>query len=347
MNRVLDAPRDGEPGWPAESAEHSPPPGIVWPRKVIDVVTIGETMALMRSVAPGPLSHAASLELGIGGAESNVAIALRRLGASVAWIGRVGSDSLGDLVLRELRAEDLQLSAVRDGTAPTGLMIKERRTADAVNVMYYRAGSAGSRLSPEDIPTDLIIGAKLLHVTGITPALSASAADAIHYAVARAREAGTLVSFDLNYRSALWSSAEASIAFQALIAKADVVFAGDDEAAIAVGECTGPDTLARRIAGLGPSQVIIKRGAAGATALVDGELFTQPAVPIRPVDTVGAGDAFVAGYLAELLRAEPVAQRLVTAVRTGAFACLVPGDWEGMPRRSELAMLEATEQVFR
>ena len=301
----------------------------------------------MKAASPGPLAHVDSLLLGIGGAESNVAIALRRLGASVAWVGRVGADSLGDLVLRELHAEGLEVISRRDEAMPTGLMIKERRTQEAIKVWYYRAGSAGSRLSREDIPAERIAQSRLLHLTGITPALSPSAAAAVQFAVDCAKEAGTLVSFDLNYRAALWPRATAAAAFRDLMQQADVVFAGDDEAAIAVGPAGSPLELARRIGDLGPAQVIIKLGAQGCVALVDGQSYSQAAIPVRAVDTVGAGDAFVAGYLSELLRGEDVAQRLLTAVRTGAFACLVPGDWEGMPRRGELELLEAVEPVSR
>ncbi len=311
------------------------------------VVTFGETMALMRAQTPGPLAHASELGLGIGGAESNVAIALARLGTPVSWFGRVGADSLGDLVVRELRAEGLEVRAIRDPAAPTGLMIKERRTQHTQKVWYYRAGSAGSRLGPADVPVEEIAAAGLLHVTGITPALSASAADAVDLAVQTAREAGTPVSFDVNYRGALWSPEAASPVLRRLAGRADVLFAGDDEAALLVGPAEGPRELAAALAELGPSQVVVKRGAQGCAALVDGVYFEQAAIPVQPVDTVGAGDAFVAGYLAERLRGLTPQECLLTAVRTGAFACLVPGDWEGMPRRSELGLLEATEPVSR
>lgn len=311
------------------------------------VVTLGETMALMKADTPGPLGHVRSLSPGIGGSESNVAIALQRLGTPVTWVGRVGADSLGDLVIRELQAEGLQLAAVRDAAAPTGLMIKERRTAEALKVWYYRSGSAGSRLSPQDVPADIISSAQLLHITGITPALSASAADAIDHAITCANDAGTLVSFDLNYRAALWSKEEAGRALRRIAPRADIVFAGDDEAAIAVGPAESALELAERIAALGPTQVIIKLGPDGCAALIDGTAYGQDAVKITPVDTVGAGDAFVAGYIAELLAGRPVQERLQTAVRTGAFACLVPGDWEGMPRRDELDILGVKEPVAR
>lgn len=312
-----------------------------------EVITFGETMALFKADTPGPLPHVSALSLGIGGAESNVAVALRRLGTSVTWVGRVGADSLGDLVLRELLGEGIDVVPIRDAAAPTGLMIKERRTAESLKVWYYRSGSAGSHLEPGDLPEELIARARLLHITGITPALSETAAAATHRAIACARDAGVLVSFDLNYRAALWSPEEAGEQFRRIMADADIVFAGDDEAAMAVGPTSDLSDMARRINALGPSQVVLKRGANGCTALIDGVEHSRAAVPVRVVDTVGAGDAFVGGYLSELLRGAGADQRLLTATQVGAFACLVPGDWEGMPRRSELRMLDASDPVSR
>lgn len=135
--------------------------------------------------------------------------------------------------------------------------------------------------------------------------------------------------------------------YRDILAQADIVFAGDNEAAIAVGAGTDPADLAERIAAYGPRQVIIELGGEGAVALIDGELFHQAAVPIDALDTVGAGDAFVAGYLAELVLGRLPGERLETAGRTGAFACLVPGGWEGFPRRHELGILDARESVIR
>lgn len=312
-----------------------------------DVVTVGETMALFKTDTPGPLPHAPSWSLGIGGAESNVAVALQRLGTSVTWIGRVGADSPGDLVVRELKGEGITVVPVRDDAAPTGLMIKERRTADALKVWYYRSGSAGSRLHPDDVPDGVIERSRLLHVTGITPALSSSAAAATHQAIDRAKAAEVLVSFDLNYRTALWSHEAAGHQFRQIIAKADIVFAGDDEAAIAVGPASEPSELAARIAALGPTQVILKRGAQGCLAQIEGTEYAREALPVRVVDTVGAGDAFVGGYLSEMLRGSDIDHRLLTANQVGAFACLVPGDWEGMPRRAELHLLNPSDPVSR
>ena len=310
------------------------------------LVTLGETMALFRPEAVGALAQAGSFGLSIGGAESNVAIGVARLGGSAAWIGRVGADGLGQRIERELHAERLEVHAVVDPEARTGLMVKERRTPASTSVLYYRAGSAGSRLEPADLDAELIRSARVLHVSGITPALSASAAATVHAAVDLAVEAGVTVSFDINHRASLWTEDAAAREYLAIAARATILFAGDDEARLIVdgGE---PRELAARLAALGPNQVIVKLGARGCHALIDGAEHDLPAIPIDPVDTVGAGDAFVAGYLAELLVDAPAQQRLATAVRCGAFACLGIGDWESYPTRAELGLLDAADPVRR
>lgn len=310
------------------------------------VLTFGETMALMRAEQVGPLAHASTMALGIGGSESNVAIGLQRLGVQAVWCGRVGADSLGQLVEREIRAEGVDVRVAVDPSAPTGLMIKERRTPATQRVSYYRSGSAGSRISPDDIDDELIREASLLHVSGITPALSAQAKATFGYVIETARAAGVPVAFDLNYRGNLWSAECAGSVYRDIVPLADIVFAGEDEAAIAVG-VGEPEELARRIADLGPRHAVIKLGAHGALALIDGEVLRQEAVAVEAVDTVGAGDAFVAGYLAEYVTGRSPAEMLETAATTGAFACLVPGDWEGFPRRNELTLLGAKEPVLR
>ncbi|MFB9821708.1 sugar kinase, partial [Arthrobacter ramosus] len=260
------------------------------------VVTLGETMALMASETPGPLAHASTLSLGIGGSESNVAIGLQRLGVQAVWCGRIGADSLGRLVEREIRAEGVDVRVAVDDDAPTGLMIKERRTPTAQKVAYYRSGSAGSRIAPDDVDDELIAGAALLHVSGITPALSPQAASTFRYAVAAAKASGVPVSFDLNYRSKLWNAETAGSAYREIIPDVDIVFAGLEEAELVVGTVRDAEQAARCIAAMGPSQVVIKLGADGALAFVDGKVFRQDALVIEAIDTVGAGDAFVAGY---------------------------------------------------
>lgn len=313
----------------------------------IDLVTIGETMALLSPMTIGPLSYAPSLRLSIGGAESNVAIGARRLGLRVAWIGRVGADDLGELIMQRLRGEDVQIQATVDTTRPTGIMVKVQRTTRVARVRYYRDDSAGSRLCVEDLDVDLIASARVLHVSGITPALSDTAREAVHAAVDLARRSGVTVSVDYNYRQALWDSEDAAKQFRALTAKADIVLASQQEAAIVVG-AAAPSALAQRIADLGPTQVLVKLGSQGAVGWIDGEVHEVSAVPVIAVDHVGAGDAFAAGYITAMLSGDGPLDRLIFGARVGAYAVTVHGDWEGLPTIEELESLDSnTETVIR
>jgi 2-dehydro-3-deoxygluconokinase len=303
------------------------------------LLAVGETMALLTAAEVGRLRHAGSLTLGVAGSESNVAIGARRLGCPAAWVGRVGDDELGELVVSRIRAEGVDVAGVvRDPGASTSLMLKERRTAEMVRVLYYRRHGPGSRLQPDDLDPAQVAAAGMLHVTGITPALSDSARATVDRAVTLAREAGVPVSFDVNYRSTLWPPEEAAAVCRDLAARADVVFAGDDEAEL-LGLTGDPADLARGLADLGAGHALVKLGERGAVAAVDGRVQAVEPVPVRAVDPVGAGDAFVAGYLAETLAGRPVPERLATAAACGAFAVTVPGDWEGLPSRDELAAL--------
>lgn len=296
------------------------------------LVTTGEVLAVMNATSPGPLRHTREFRLAIAGAEANVAVGAARLGTPVAYAGRVGDDEFGRLALSTLRGEGVDVSSLlTDPSAPTALMFKEHRLPGVVGVNYYRAGAAGSRLTAEDLPEDLIRGADLLHVTGITPALSAGARAAIFAAV----ELAPRVSFDVNYRSRLWKADEARPVLADLASRADILFAGEDEAELLTGS-RDPAVLA----GLGPSEVVVKRGALGCVALCDGEALTCAARRVLAIDPVGAGDAFAAGYLADRLIGRAPADALRTAVTTGAFAVTQHGDWEGLPRRSELTLLD-------
>ncbi|MCX4984903.1 sugar kinase [Streptomyces sp. NBC_00572] len=308
------------------------------------LVTLGEAMAVVAATEPGPLATGAPLRLGWAGAEATVAIGVSRLGHRAAWTGRVGDDAAGAMVLAGLRAEGVDVStAGTDPAVPTGLLLRERRTADRLRVSYYRAGLAGSRLAPEDLDEAQLTGARILHVTGITPALSGTARAAVEHAVALARAAGVTVSFDVNHRERLWSRTEAAEVLAELLPYADIVFAGPEEAALFVPEET-PERMARALTRLGPGQAVLKLGAGGAlVATADGELHVRPAVPVTAVDPVGAGDAFVSGYLAAALDGSPVEERLHLAALCGAFAVSVPGDWEGLPRRAELGLLAAQD----
>ena len=306
------------------------------------LVTLGETMGLLRAVEYGPLRHARALQLGIAGAESNVAIGVRRLGHPATWVGRLGADDIGDLVEATLRSEGVHLCIARDSARPTGLMLKSQRTSSITKVSYYRTGSAASAMVADELPFDRIASATVLHVTGITSALSPSCLETVNAAVDHARRHGTIVSFDVNHRNALWQEDVARPVLQTLAARADIVFAGEDEASLLLGRDRSAPAgdLAAAISDLGAAQVVIKRGEAGAVALVEGVQLEEPGRTVTTVDPVGAGDAFVAGYLSAFLDGGNPAQRLRTANMTGAFAVSVSGDWEGAPTRRELDLLD-------
>ncbi|AYG03637.1 sugar kinase [Gryllotalpicola protaetiae] len=315
------------------------------------IVTFGETMGLLSAEAAGPLWHGARLTATTGGTESNAAIALARLGVPVVWIGRVGDDEFGRMVARDIRGEGVQAHVIVDAGARTGLMLKLRPTPGTQSVVYHRTGSAGSRLRPGDVPAEVVAGASVLHLTGITAAISETARQTLFEAVAVAKSAGVPISFDVNHRSSLWSESAASDLYRELLPAADLVFAGVDEARLAIADwpgrtALGPDELAVALAAHGATAVV-KLGEQGAVACAGGELVGVPAVPVEAIDTVGAGDAFVAGFLAEWVAGRGLIDCLATATAAGARACLVPGDWEGAPRRSELGAPLFTDAVLR
>ncbi len=324
------------------------------------VVTVGETMALLDAPASGRLAGS-SLPLGIGGAESNVAIGLARLGVDCTWASRVGDDALGTFLTREIRAEGVRVLATRDPDAPTGLMLKEHRNSRPWRVRYYRRGSAASRLSPADVEApvvaEAIAAADVLHLSGITAALGPSPLAAVERAVELAQANGTLVSFDVNYRATLWSDAEAAPVLARLAAAADLLFAGPEEACLVLdwSRPTKPATfddgelMARELAKRGPATVVVKLGALGALAVSGDEVHRAPALSVAVVDPVGAGDAFVAGYLSEVVAGAPVPDALRTGNACGAAVCAAPGDWEGLPTHAELAQLTGPdgEEVVR
>jgi 2-dehydro-3-deoxygluconokinase len=156
------------------------------------------------------------------------------------------------------------------------------------------------------------------------------------------------VSFDVNHRAGVWGTRDPVPVYAELAHAAAVVFAGEDEARLLTGSAASdPVDLVGALTATTGGDVVLKLGAAGCLAHLGGERWQVPAVPVTVVDTVGAGDAFVAGYVAELLRGLPPADRLATAVRSGALVCAAPGDWEGLPTRADLALLTTGDQITR
>jgi 2-dehydro-3-deoxygluconokinase len=302
-------------------------------------------MVLVTPTQPGRLRHAAQVELRIGGAESNVAIALARLGLAAGWTSWLGADEPGELVLSRIRAEGVDTSQVRRVNASTGLYLRER-VAEGVRVYYYRRDSAAAQMAPDAFDPTYLDGAAFLHLSGITPALSEECRSFTHWAADEARQRGVAVSFDVNYRSKLWTAQEARTTIEDLLPLVDLLFVGDEEAEALWG--TSDASLLHELAAKGPQEVVLKRGAAGCQALIDDVVLEQPAYSVTVVDPIGAGDAFAAGYLAGWIwQAEP-SMRLRIANALGTYSVMSLGDYEGLPTRTELkAFLRGHKELGR
>ncbi len=264
----------------------------------LDALCLGESMLMVTPERQGGLTLGPGYALHVGGAESNVAIHLAALGCRAAWASRVGADPLGDLLVSAIEAADVDVSLVeRSDAEPTGVFFKVPE-AGRTSVHYYRRGSAASTMGPEFADRIGSAPATVTHLSGITAALSPSCLDLLQALLSRPRAAGRWISFDVNYRPSLWERDPAPVLL-ALARQADVVFVGLDEAG-ALWKVQSVDELASL---LPPSCVlVVKNGAEDATTVRGGHRVTVPARRAAVVDSVGAGDAFAAGWLAGALR---------------------------------------------
>jgi len=305
----------------------------------LDVITLGETMVAFAAHEAGPLDAAATFTKIVAGAETNVGVGLARLGLKVAWVSRLGADSFGAYVRAAVEGEGVDCSAVvTDPARPTGFMLKSRALEGAdPTVEYYRRGSAASALSVADFDAARFLSARHLHVTGITPALSASAAELVEHAMKAMRAAGRSISFDPNLRPRLWPGREAMAAhLNRLAGLADWVLPGLAEGRTLTGLDT-PQDIAAFYLERGAQGVVIKLGADGAywrTAQRDGHVAGLRVAEI--VDTVGAGDAFAVGVLSGRLEGLDWPAAVARANWIGAQAIQVVGDMDGLPRRDQL-----------
>jgi len=310
-----------------------------------EVVTLGETMILMNPESSGPLKYINRFTKQIGGAESNFAIGVVRLGHSAGWISRLGNDEFGKYMVAFIRGEGVDTTQVKyDPDAPTGLYFKERREYGESKVYYYRRGSAASRLSPEDLDPSYIGSAKFLHITGITPALSETCYRTVKEAVKIAKNRGVKISLDPNIRLKLWSRERAREIIMELAARADIVLPGQSEGAILVGE-TEPEKIAARFLDLGVETVVIKLGKQGAYYACGAESKLVPGYPLeKVVDPIGAGDGFDAGFIAGLLKGYSTEEAVKLANVVGVLATTVTGDVEGLPTMEEVAVFKGEKE---
>ncbi|KAA9148665.1 sugar kinase [Amycolatopsis acidicola] len=284
-----------------------------------EVLCIGETMVLVTPVVTEPLAEAELFRLEVGGAESTVALYMAERGHRTAWASRVGDDPLGRRILEKIAGHGVDTSWVRaDPGAPTGVYFKDP-APEGTRVHYYRAGSAASRLSPDDLAA-LPMDASLVHLTGITPALSASCRALVEAALGRPG----LVSFDVNYRPGLWPVGEAAPVLAELARRADIVLVGQDEAETLWGATT-PEAVREILPG--PDRLVIKDGAIGATEYHGAKVTFVPAPAVDVVEPVGAGDAFASGYLSGVLRGQAATESLALGHELAGRALGGTGDF--------------------
>lgn len=261
---------------------------------------------MVAPVRAEPVTEAEEFLIDAGGAESNVAAHVAALGHDALWFSRLGADALGWRVARQLAGRGIDVSRViYDDAHPTGLYVKD----PGQGVSYYRRGSTASHLSASDADEVDLSGVDVLHVSGITAAISASASAFLSRIMTRASEAGVLVSFDVNHRSLLWPAAEAAPVLAGLARRADIVFTGRDEA-----EALWDTPNAADIRALFPDvpELVVKDGAVGATVFVGDVVAFAPSQKVDVIEAVGAGDAFAGGYLARRLSDAPLVERLRT-----------------------------------
>lgn len=306
----------------------------------LDVITIGEAMAMFVATQTGDLAEVEQFIKRVAGAELNVATGLARLGLKVGWVSRVGNDSFGRFVLNSLKKEGIDAQGVAlDERYATGFQLKSKveNGTDPI-VEYFRKGSAASHLSVADYNEAYFSPARHLHLSGVAAALSASSYELLAHTARTMKAQGKTLSFDPNLRPVLWKSeAEMVEKLNRLAFQADWVLPGLREGMILTGQQT-PEGIADFYLRHGVKAVVLKTGADGAWyKTADGEKGSVAPVKVdNVVDTVGAGDGFAVGVISALLEGRTLHQAVTRGNKIGALAIQVQGDSEGLPTRETL-----------
>ncbi|MCM3767624.1 sugar kinase [Neobacillus niacini] len=315
-----------------------------------DVITIGDAMITFDPSTTGPMRYVPVFERKVGGAELNVAIGCSRLGLKSGWISCLGNDEFGRYIYNFVRGEGIDVSQVRlvDGY-PTSVNFKEIMGDGSGRTFYYRSNSPTTALTIETLNEDFIKKARVLHITGVFPAIDKSKnIELIKHAITLAKKHGVLVSFDPNIRLKLWSCEEAKAALSKFLPYIDVLLTGEEEAELLWG-VRDPQDIIEKAKKYGISYVAIKLGENGSVGYHDGQTITAPPVKAKKVvDTVGAGDGFDVGFLYGLLHNWQLEKTLQFANTIGSMVVSVAGDNEGLPYIDEvLARLGEKEFIER
>jgi 2-dehydro-3-deoxygluconokinase len=308
-----------------------------------DLSTLGEAL-LRLSVPQGErLERMRSLDVTIGGAESNVASAVAQMGFRSAWVSRLPRSPLGRLVERTIRTHGVDTSGVvwSDGGRVGTYFIEFAAAPRRIEVVYDRARSAVTELTAAELDWDFLLDTRFIHLTGITPGISPTCRELVADACTRAREAGVQISFDVNYRAKLWTPDVAAEALLPLMRMANVLICGRKDAATLFDLQGDPETVLFDLRRLTDAPtVVLTQGSEGAMAIAeDGSPLYQPALKVDVVDRIGAGDAFSAGVLCGLLEGS-LAQGLRYGTAMAAHKLTTIGDIMAASRDEVMALLD-------
>jgi len=293
-----------------------------------DLVTFGETMLRFSPPGDTPIEMADTFQVHAAGAESNVAAAAARLGADAAWMSKLPDTAPGRRVIGALRRHGVDPAVVWADEGRQGTYYLESGDQPrGSTVVYDRDHAAVRTVTPAQLPTELVETASVFHTTGITPALSETLEATTSDLLALARDAGTTTTFDLNYRSKLWSPTAARETLTDLFPYVDVLVVAARDAETVLDRSGEAESVARALAEeYGFETTVLTRGDEGVLAVHDGDVVEQPVFEAGDAHPVGTGDAFVGGYLARRLQDEPVAEALAYGAATAALKRTIPGD---------------------
>jgi 2-dehydro-3-deoxygluconokinase len=295
-----------------------------------DIVTFGETMLRLSPPRGDRLERTRELDVQAGGAESNVAVAAANLGCEATWLSKLPTSPLGRRIVAELESYGVETAVAWDDRddARVGTYYLEYGGAPrGTNVVYDRANASITTATPEDLSVAAVDEAEVFYTSGITPALSETAAATTKALVKRAQEAGTETAFDLNYRTKLWSPAEAAAGYRELFPHVDVLVAPQSDARTCLDIEGTAEEMAQQLASTYDFEtVVITRGDAGALALHDGEVREQAVFGADTYDAIGTGDAFVGGFLSKRLDGGTLEQSLAYGAATASLKRTISGD---------------------
>lgn len=306
-----------------------------------DLYTFGEAMALFLASDTDSVLTARNYTRSTAGAEGNVAVGVCRLGLSAHFFTLMGNDQLGSAVLADFAAEGVDVSGVKRVASFSSAMIRNPGTTAPVEASYLRKGAAASLMTPEDLDRNLIGQSRWLHATGITCAISTSAAAAAAAGLDIARSAKIKKSFDLNIRRKLWSEEEARVVLEPIARDVDLLIGGEDEYCAVFGT-SDPQEAIRIAASRANKIVIMTHGPEELTYAIDGHVVVVNPPQVKSVDPVGSGDAFTSGVISGLLGGLTVADAIAQGTISGARVASQFGDWAGLPRGKG----GITDQVF-